>query len=391
MPRRRLRALSAMLVAAMGAHSAGRAAEQGAAGPPSCPGPPGAGVPLRSLGAERPHLILDRDVPDPFLLRTGGDFRLFATGVGGLHVQHLRSRDLRRWSEPAEALPTANFPEWIDRDHPQVWAPEAMAVRGRYVLYFNARHRSLTRTETPPEGPRVLQRHCLGAAVSDRPEGPYRGIDAPLVCAEFAHGTIDAHVFRDEAAGGALYLYYKEDANCCSPGSAIWVQGLSPDGLAALGPPVRLVASNDSPGREDDWEWRVVEAPTMVRRAGLYYLFYTGNFFGNRNYSIAYLRCASPRGPCDDPGENPILWSHAETPLIGPGHQALLERGGRAYVFFHGWNRDPDRQRGEGPFKRCLYVSQVRWQPLPGGGERPVIAGGEPSVLPPDDPSLERR
>jgi beta-xylosidase len=237
----------------------------------------------------------------------------------------------------------------------------------------------------------VLQRHCLGAAVADRPEGPFTGIDTPLVCAEFAHGTIDAHVFRDGGADGPLYLYYKEDANCCSPGSAIWVQGLSPDGLAALGPSTRLVASNDSPGREDDWEWRVVEAPTMVRRGPAYFLFYTGNFFGNRNYSIAYLRCASPRGPCSDPGENPILWSHAETPLIGPGHQSLLENRGRTQIFFHGWNRDPDRQRTEGPFKRCLYGSQVDWERLPAGGERPIIAGGEPSVLPSDDPSLERR
>ena len=385
---RRNRSLKAALAAAMlvGPGGFGSAAAQQA---PSCPGRSGADVPVRGLGAGGPHLILDEDFPDLFLARFGGVYHAYATGVGGLNVQLRRSRDLTSWSAPAEALPAANFPEWIDRSHPQIWAPEAMSIGGRYVLYFNGRHRTLTRTETPPEGPRVLQRHCLGAAVADRPEGPFRGIDAPLVCAEFAHGTIDAHAFRDPEGG--LYLYYKEDSNCCSPGSAIWVQGLSPDGLAALGPPVRLVASNDSPGREDDWEWRVVEAPTMHRRGGRYFLFYTGNFFGNRNYSVAYLRCASPRGPCDDPGENPILWSHAETSLIGPGHQALIERGGRSYVFFHGWNRDPDRQRGEGPFKRCLYVSRILWQPGRDGRERPVIAGGEPSVLPPDDPSLEPR
>lgn len=127
----------------------------------------------------------------------------------------------------------------------------------------------------------------------------------------------------------------------------------------------------------------------MVRRGAAYFLFFTGNFFGNRNYAVGYLRCASPRGPCTDPGENPILWSHAETQLIGPGHQALLEQGGRTLAFFHGWNRDPER--GEGPLKRCLYASRVAWTPGPDGRERPVIVGGEPSVLPPDDPSLERR
>ena len=388
MSKRRQR-LSATLIAALLASGPAGAQERAA---PPCPGQRAEAGPAARLGASGPRLILDEDFPDPFLLRSGREWLAYGTGVAGRHVQLVRSGDLRRWSPPQEVLPASRFPEWIDRNHPQVWAPEAMRVRGRWVLWFNARHRTLTRTETPPEGPRVLQRHCLGAAVADRPEGPFAGIASPLVCAEFAAGVIDAHVFRDgESEDAPLYLYYKEDSNCCGPNSSIWVQGLSPDGLAALGPPTRLVTSNDSPGREDDWEWKVVEAPTMVRRGGRYVLFYTGNFFGNRNYSVAYLKCASPRGPCTDAGENPILWSHAETPLIGPGHQSLLDTGGRTQIFFHGWNRDPDRQRTEGPFKRCLYVSQVRWERLPGGGERPVIVGGEPSVLPPDDPSLERR
>ena len=357
--------------------------EAAAQAPAPCPGRRADGVPLAALGRDGPHLLLDEDFPDPFLTRVGRQYYAFGTGVAGRHVQLARSTDLRRWSAPAEVLPASHFPEWIDRSHPQVWAPEAMAVGGRWVLYFNARHRTLTRTETPPDGPRLLQRHCLGAAVADRPEGPYTGVPEPLVCSEFPHGVIDASPFRDEAAGGALYLYYKDDGNCCGPGSAIWVQGMSPDGLAALGPPTRLVASNDSPGREDNWEWRVVEAPTMVRRGNVYYLFYTGNFFGNRNYSVGYLRCATPRGPCTDSGENPILWSHLETDLIGPGHQSLLDRRGRTYAFFHGWNRDPDRQRDQGPFKRCLYVSQVHWSPGPAGAETAVIAGGEPLVMPP--------
>ncbi|HZF93237.1 MAG TPA: glycoside hydrolase family 43 protein [Allosphingosinicella sp.] len=356
------------------------AAAQAAAAPPACPGRSAAGVAMRDLGRTAPHLLLDEDFPDPFLARFGRQYHAYGTGVAGRHVQLVRSADLRRWSAPAEVMPASHFPEWIDRNHPQVWAPEVMEIAGRYVLYFNARHRTLTRTETPPEGPRVLQRHCLGAAVADRPEGPFTGVPEPLVCSEFPHGVIDASPYRD---GDSLYLYYKDDGNCCGPGSAIWVQGMSPDGLAALGPPTRLVASNDSPGREDNWEWKVVEAPTMVRRGSHYYLFYTGNHFGNRNYSVGYLRCTTPRGPCTDPGENPILWSHLETDLIGPGHQSILDRGGRTYAFFHGWNRDPDRQRDQGPFKRCLYVSQVSWSAGPGGAETAVIAGGEPLVMPP--------
>ena len=383
MTARFVRTLGAVLLASLVAGSAGRAAGQAGEGPRPCPGPSGAGVPVRSLGAEGPQLILDANFPDPFVARFGGVWHAFATGnqIGGgqMNVQLVRSRDLTGWTAPAEAFPAANLPAWVDRRHPQVWAPEVMRVAGRYVLYFNARHATLTRTERPPSGPRVLQRHCLGSAVADRPEGPYRGVDSPLVCAAFEHGTIDASPFRDR---GRLYVYYKDDANCCGGASSIWVQELTPDGLAARDPATRLLAANDSPERNDDWEWLVVEAPTMVRRRGAYFLFYSGNFFGNRNYSVAYLRCAGPRGPCTDPGENPILWSHLETPLIGPGHQSVLDRRGRSYVFFHGWNEDPDARERPGVHKRCLYVSRLYWDRTGGGGEHPRIAGGEPSLQP---------
>jgi beta-xylosidase len=350
-------------------------------GPADCPGASADGVPIRALGAEGPHLLLNANFPDPYVIRFGRTYYAYATGAqvdrGQMNVQLIRSTNLTDWSAPAEALSHANLPAWVDPGHAQVWAPEVMSVAGRYVLYFNARHFTLTRTETPPDGPRVLKRHCLGAAVADTPEGPFLGIDAPLVCADFENGVIDAHVFRD-GSGGPLYLYYKDDGNCCGPGSAIYAQGLSEDGLAALGPAVRLIANNDSLEEHDDWEWRVVEAPTMVRRGRAYYLFYSGNFFGNTNYSVGYLTCASPRGPCRDSGDNPVLRSHDNSPLIGPGHQSLLERNGRTLMFFHGWNADPDARERPDVHKRCLYVASVDWARGADGAERPHIPGGAP-------------
>ncbi len=338
----------------------------------SCPGSSARGVPVAQIGARQPHLLWDQDFPDPFVARFEGNLHGYATGVAGLHVQHSRARNLTDWSPPAEALPAANFPAWIDKAHPQVWAPEVARINGRYVLYFNARHRTLQRTELPAEAPRVLQRHCLGVAVGDTPAGPFTGIDEPLVCAEFEDGVIDAGIFQD---GDATYLYYKEDSNCCGRGSAIHVQALTPDGLVTLGQPQRIFSNNDSPEEHDDWEWRVVEAPTMVKRGRDYFLFYSGNFFGNKNYAVGYLRCASPRGPCRDVGDNPILHSFAGSPLIGPGHQSVLDENGRTLLFYHGWNREPDAEGRGGPYKRCLYVSRIDW----GGSEaRPRIPGGKP-------------
>lgn len=375
---RRIRRLRIALLAAMALPSAGLASGMVQAGPVSCPGAAGTGLGARSLGAGQPHLLLDQNFPDPFVGRFEGTYHAYATGnqVGGgqMNVQLIRSRHLTGWSAPVEALPAANLPAWVDRDHPQVWAPEVLEIGGRYVLYFNARHDLLTRTEGGPENAQVRQRHCLGVAASATPQGPFVGLDEPLVCADFPEGVIDVGIFRD---GASLYLYFKDDGNCCGRGSSLWVQGLSADGLAPVGPRQRLLANNDSPEAHDDWEWLVVEAPTMVRRGNSYYLFYSGNFFGNKNYAVAYLTCATPRGPCRDPGENPILWSHPSSPLIGPGHQSILEDRGRSYLFFHGWNQDPDGRERPGVHKRCLYVSRLHWDRTP-AGEVPRIVGGEP-------------
>lgn len=361
-------ALAAALL--LGAGPAG-----GQAAAPPCPGP--RALPGAVLAG--PTLLLDANFPDPFVGRFGGVYHAFATGAQlrahPMNVQLVRSRDLVRWTAPVEALPTRTLPAWADRAEPQVWAPEAMRVGRRYVLYFNARHARLTRTEAGPDGPRILKRHCLGAAVSARPQGPFVGVPQPLACESFPDGVIDPSPFRD--ADGRLYLYFKADGNCCGRPAAIYGVRLSADGLAARGAPVRLFANDESPAHHDDWEWRVVEAPTMVRRGGAYALFYSGNYFGNKNYSVGYRLCAGPLGPCRDPGDNPILWSHPASPLIGPGHQSVLSAGGRDFLFFHAWNRDPDGKEEPGVHKRCLYVSPLTWTGS-GTGLRPRVAGGTP-------------
>ena len=52
----------------------------------------------------------------------------------------------------------------------------------------------------------------------------------------------------------------------------------------------------------------------------------------------------------------------------------------------HGPNRlidanyaDPDGREQPGVHKRCLYVTQVQWQRLPNGDERPRIPDGTPA------------
>jgi hypothetical protein len=184
--------------------------------------------------------------------------------------------------------------------------------------------------------------------------------------------------------GDSLYVYFKDDGNCCGRGSGIWVQGLSADGLAAVGPPILLVANKRlsrqggrlgvaGRGSAHDGEagWRLL--PLLF-----------GQFLREQEYSVAYLKCATPRGPCTDLGENPILWRTRKRRWSDPATNGA-GRGAPKLRFLHGWNEDPDARERPGVHKRCLYVSRLYWDRPAGAAEtRPRIAGGEPSVQPAD-------
>ena len=314
----------------------------------------------RPISAPTVHAVLDppvieADFPDPFLLRTPTRFLAFATASAGLHVQVAGSPDLLHWSllttaaGRSDALPV--LPAWVRVNQPDVWAPEVLKVGATYNLYFSARHRS--------ERHERDEKECVGVATSTAPEGPYRPQDEPLVCTGLPSGVIDPSPFRD---GSRLYLYYKRDGNCCGHGSGVLVQDLSPDGLRVTGGRTETGVRNDQP-----WEGQIVEAPTMLKRRGRYLMFYSAADYAGAAYAVGYARCRTPTGPCVDAEENPILKSRQlEAPrLIGPGHQALLQWGGRTFMAYHAWQVLPDGRRGPARF---MHVSEVIWR-----GDKPDV------------------
>jgi beta-xylosidase len=321
-----------------------------------------AGLTARPDPAYRP--VLDMDFPDPFVLATDEGLFAYATNTsrGGrrLNVQASRSSDGRSWAHPWDAMPQA--PAWARRPEPDIWAPEASRIGDRYVLYFSARHATRRR----PDGLTL----CVGAAVSDRPEGPFTPQPAPLTCGG-QHGVIDASPFRD---GADLWLYVKTDGNCCRTPIRFEALRLSPDGLAIVGDPTVIEGvTNDAA-----WEGQVVEAPQMVRHDGRYWLFYSGADYGGRAYAAGYALCDGPAGPCRDAPRNPIL---ASTPglrgLVGPGHPSLFQRDGQDWIAYHGWRRPlTDGRWGY----RALYLDRVDWS-----SGAPVIAPGW-SAPPASDP-----
>lgn len=306
--------------------------------------------------------VLAVDFPDPFVLRSGSEYLAYATNTdrGRINVPMAVSRDLATWTQlrdPADAkrlrdaMPT--LAPWAKRGW--TWAPEVLAVGGKYVLYFTARHAKSD-----------LQ--CVGAAVAVDPRGPFVSTDAePLVCQFDLGGTIDASPFRD--ADGALYLYYKNDGNNprANKPAEIFGQRMSADGLRLTGAPVSL-ARNDKP-----WEGRVVEAPTMTTLGGGYQLFYSANDYGWQPtqrlslYAIGYADCRGPLGPCVD-APRPLLTSRmgAAGCISGPGHQSIFNAGSRSFITYHGWETTSGCRKAAD--RRLMYVSPLIW------------SGGKPEV-----------
>jgi len=316
------------------------------------------GTPAGAFAAEPLFVpLIQKDFPDPFVLRAGDTFYAYATNGERGNVPTAVSKNLADWTLAGDAMP--ELPPWAAKG--RTWAPEVMRVGTRYVLYFTARNRK-----------REVQ--CIGAAVAASPQGPFTSsAEEPLVCQPDLGGTIDASPFRD--ADGKLYLYFKNDGNAVRKPTQIWAQPLAQDGLSVAGEAKPVLRERLK------WEGGLIEAPTMIRAPAGYFLFFSGNDFAWQRdqklsaYAIGYAACEGPMGPCKEAGDKPFLYSFsgAEGCLSGPGHQGIFTVGERWFIAFHAWSATPGC-RPMDPV-RWFYIAPLLWKdgkPEMGIGLRPT-------------------
>jgi len=280
------------------------------------------------------------DFPDPSVLPVGRTFHAYGTQGGGKNVQTLTSTDLVHWRPGPDALPDVG--SWASAGN--TWAPEVIAVGGRYVLFYVARANA-------------AGKQCIGRAIASSPAGPFRDASSgPLVCQAALGGSIDPNPFR--APDGSLYLYWKNDGNCCGRPVHLWGQRLSADGARLVGRPVALMTNDQA------WQGNLVEAPEMVAHGRGFVLFYSANDYASPLYGIGYANCRAPLGPCTDRSTKSIIASNLVA--AGPGHCFPLVRpGGRAYLLYHAW---PPAAVGSSSPGRQLWLEPLTWR-----GDVPVV------------------
>ncbi|MDB5128869.1 glycoside hydrolase family 43 protein [Mucilaginibacter sp.] len=250
--------------------------------------------------SQRVHIPL----ADPTIFYDEGIYYLYGTGApDGFPVY--TSSDLINWTKKeknalqmGESYGTKGF-----------WAPQVFKYKGKYFMAYTANEH-------------------IAIASSNSPLGPFKqSVQRPVS----ENGKqIDPFVFKD--SDGRLYLYHVR----LKDGNRIFVAQIN----EALDE-IDETTATECIHAENGWEntnsatWPVSEGPTVVKRNGFYYLFYSANDFRNIDYSVGYAVASSPAGPWKKYKSNPIL-SRSITGKNGSGHGDLVKgRNGKLYYVFH--------------------------------------------------------
>lgn len=262
--------------------------------------------------------VLGGDFPDPYIVGVralDGSTTWFSFATNTFedgNVPVATTRDLRTWSRLRDALPVR--PSWAIRG--PAWSPAVLQIGSTFHLYYAVRSAT-------------SGKFCLSHADSPWPEGPY--VDRSLwgfLCQDDRGGVIDPSAFVD--ADGTPWLLWKTEGRVGDP-TRLWSQRLAPDGGGLIGPRRSLLVPDRA------WEAGIVEAPSMVRAWGAYWLLYSGNRWDSANYAVGYARCASPAGPCVK-ADGPIL-AAGSSGSPGPGSaEVFAAPGGVIGVAYHAWS-----------------------------------------------------
>ena len=312
----------------------------------------------RGLAAEEPatytNPVYPHDFPDPCVVAHEGRYYAYATRMTGVGFQLLESPDLVHWTPRKLEMTVV----WAKEDF---WAPEVFARGGKFFLTYSA---------LDPQS----RKHNLAVATADHPAGPFEHRNF-LVLGKGegpAGGVIDSTIFA-EGDGSAFLIYSEEQPR------RVLLHPLKPDLLgAAEGESAELIHP-DQP-----WELGVTEAPSLIKRNGVYHLFYSGGAYeGTKDrpgYAVGHATSRTLRGPYTK-APAPLL-STVPDKVYSPGHQFLFKTpDGSWWVAYHAWDAEGQPNYRQNPSGRSLRLDRLEWD-----GDTPRILG--PTSTPQPAPML---
>jgi beta-xylosidase len=298
---------------------------------------------------------------DPYVLHTGGKYYMYGTGgVAKNGFAAYSSTDLVNWKDEGQVFYAGNRNGWSDSTAAwdgAYWAPEAYEYKGKFYLFYSAQWKQNPNNE--------LENFRIGVAVANSPTGPFIDLtDKPVF--DPGYPIIDANVLFDK--GGKIYLYY---SRCCYKHAVesevatwakqkgwydtieeSWVYGveLKPDFSGVIGEPVlQLRPPVKMDDKQAEWESRSVtskevnrrwtEGSCIFKKGDTYYMMYSANYFGGKNYAVGYATSKSPLGPFTKAANNPVLQKNTEQGgmVTGTGHNSVTysPNGKEMFCVYH--------------------------------------------------------
>ncbi|HEY0651754.1 MAG TPA: glycoside hydrolase family 43 protein [Chryseosolibacter sp.] len=297
---------------------------------------------------------------DPYVLQDNGKYYMYGTGGGARNgFAAYSSTDLVNWNFEGQVYKANNANSWSDSTAAwdgAYWAPEVYNHQGKFYMFYSAQWKQNPTKE--------LENFRIGVAVADRPTGPFIDLMARPVF-DPGYPIIDANVLFDRS--GKIYLYYSRACYKHPVESEVatwarqkgwfdaieesWVYGveLAPDFSGVKGEPVLLLRP---PVKMDDkqaeWESRSVTSKEVNRRwtegsfifkhKNTYYMMYSANYFGGKNYAVGYATSESPLGPFMKAANNPVLQKNTDSGgvVTGTGHNSIVfTSGGQMFCVYH--------------------------------------------------------
>lgn len=298
---------------------------------------------------------------DPYVLLENGKYYMYGTGGGAKNgFAAYSSVDLVTWEPEGQVYYASNANGWSDSTAAwdgAYWAPEVYKYNGKFYMFYSAQWKHNPNKE--------LENFRIGVAVADSPIEPFVDLSNKPVF-DPGYPIIDANVLFDST--GKIYLYYSRACYKHPVESEVatlakkkgwfdfieesWVYGveLKPDFSGVIGEPVLLLrppVKNDD--KQTEWESRSVTSREVNRRwtegsfifknKDTYYIMYSANYFGGKNYAVGYATSKSPLGPFTKAANNPVLQKNIEKGgvVTGTGHNSVVHSpdGKEMFCVYH--------------------------------------------------------
>lgn len=300
--------------------------------------------------------IVARNFPDPFIIEDKGTFYAYATHSGPGGFQVMTSKNLVNWDNHQ----AVGKPSW-SKD--QLWAPEIYKQGKKWFLFFSALN------------PKTNKRD-LAVSIGDSPLGPFKdhAVLIPGVSeneGKSQDGAIDPTLYFER---GKAYLLYIREAQP----RALKIVELASDFSKTIGEAKILIEAD----RES--ERGILDAPTLIKRGGVYWLVYSGGWFQSWKKDACYrvwsAQSKSLFGPYTK-SEKPILDS-VPNETYSPGHQAIFQlKSGEWWMAYHAWNAEGEPMYGHNKLGRTLRLDRLTWTK-----QGPVVKG--PTITPQQTPKV---